>query len=450
MARPTRRSRHTTRRSPAALLSLVAISLVASACSALLGPNVDTAAEDAGTADVVDDTPVFNPRDTDVPLAGDGGARSGNTNDVVVTNSEGIAATDGTVQNAAGIWPTDWTRTTIDMQSLAVGLGGSDTRDGIPPIDRPLFETVTQASKWLATDEPGALVRFNDEARFYPLSILTRHEIVNDRFGDVPIAVTFCPLCNTALAFDRRVDGEVLRFGVSGLLRQSDLVMWDDRTNSLWQQITGRSIVGDYAGTQLDFASTAIVSFGQFAADFPDGRSLSRETGFSISYGANPYEGYSSSNGPIGAFFEGEADPRLAALERVVGVSAGDDGDLTDAAYAFARIQTERAINDEVGGVPVAILWSGDTTDALDESRVAIGDPIGTALALDPVVDGQRLTFDANEDGTFVDAETGTQWTVLGRALDGPLAGEQLDTVTHRNEFWFAWAAFFPEGELRE
>ncbi len=429
---------------------LLAVSLVASACSALLGPDVPTAAEEAGTADINDETPLFNPRDSDVPLSLAGGVEAGNTDDIVVSNGDGIGATDGSVQRAAGTWPTDWSRITIDPQSLAVGLGGSDTRDGIPPIDRPLFETVTQASQWLAADEPGALVQVNGEARFYPLSILTRHEIVNDRFGEVPIAVTFCPLCNTALAFDRRVDGEVLRFGVSGLLRNSDLVMWDDRTNSLWQQINGRGIVGEYAGTQLEFASTAIVSFEQFAADFPDGRSLSRETGFGIGYGANPYEGYSSSNGPIGAFFNGEPDPRLAALERVIGVSTGDAGNQTDAAYAFARIQTERAINDEVGGIPVVLLWGGETTDALDASRVAIGDPVGTAVALDPVVDGERLTFTANAGGTFTDAETGTQWSVLGRALDGPLAGEQLATITHRNEFWFAWAAFFPDGELRQ
>lgn len=103
----------------------------------------------------------------------------------------------------------------------------------------PTPSATTAPCAWLEDREPGALVQFNDEVRFYPLSILTRHEIVNDRYGDVPVAVTFCPLCNTALTFDRRVDGEVLRFGVSGLLRKSDLVMWDDATTSLWQQITG-------------------------------------------------------------------------------------------------------------------------------------------------------------------------------------------------------------------
>ena len=429
---------------------VVVFALTASACSALLGPDIETAAEEAGTTDVEDNTPLFNPLDTAAPFSLDGGVESGNTSDIVVTNSDGIGATDGSVQRAAAIWPTDWSRVTVDPLSIAVGLGGSDTRDGIPPIDRPLFETVTQTSKWISADEPGALVRVDGEARFYPLAILTRHEIVNDRFGDVPVAVTYCPLCNTALAFDRRVDGQVLRFGVSGLLRQSDLVMWDDQTNSLWQQITGRGIVGEFAGTQLELVSTAIVSFGQFAEDFPDGLSLSRETGFSIAYGANPYEGYSSSNGPIGAFFAGEADPRLPALERVVGVSTGDPTEPTDAAYAFARIQTERAINDEVGDQPVVILWSGETTDALDTSRIATGDPVGTAVALNPVVNDERLTFTANADGTFTDDETGSIWSVLGRGLDGPLAGEQLDTVTHRNEFWFAWAAFFPDGELRQ
>lgn len=345
---------------------------------------------------------------------------------------------------ASGSWATDWSKATVPLGELAAGLRGSDTRDGIPPIDNPVFESVGDASSWLTPNEPGALVSVEDDVRFYALSILTRHEIVNDIFGDVPVAVTYCPLCNTALAFDRRVDGEVLRFGVSGLLRKSDLVMWDDLTDSLWQQITGEAIVGAFAGTYLEPMSTSIVSFRDFAETHPDGLSLSRDTGFGATYGANPYTGYSSLDAPILNFFADEVDDRLPALERVVAV--GLDG--LPVAFPFSVLEIERVVNAEVGGTPIAVFWGGATLDALDATRIADSQQVGSGIAYDRTVDGRVLTFTANGDDTFADAETGSTWNLLGRAISGELAGSQLTTAPHRNEFWFAFAGFFPDGEV--
>ena len=343
-------------------------------------------------------------------------------------------------------WPTDWSRRTVeDWDEFLAGLQSSDPRDGIPPIDTPIFETVSLASEWLAPSEPGALVQVNGEARFYPLSIMTAHEIVNDAFGDVPVTVTFCPLCNTALAFDRRVNGEVLDFGVSGLLRNSDLVMWDRQTTSLWQQITGESVIGQFAGAELAPLPTSIVSFSQFAENFPDGLSLAAESGRGRnSYGINPYQGYSSSQSPF--LFQGEIDERIPALSRVVGVTQGD----AIAAYSFERLQAESVVNDEVAGVPLVIFHGGLTNDALDQGLIAVSDNIGSGVALDPVVDGETLTFTANGDSTFTDDQTGSTWSIIGIATDGELAGTQLGPIEHRNEFWFAWQAFFGADNLRE
>ena len=357
--------------------------------------------------------------------------------------AEARKALEPTLAFVSEDWPTDWTNRTVDLDELILGVSATQPRDAIPPIDEPVYESVSEAAGWLEDGQPGALVQIDGEARFYPLAIMTRHEIVNDDIAGVPVAITYCPLCNTALAFDRRVGGDTLRFGVSGILRNSDLVMWDDRTVSLWQQITGEAIVGDYAGSELSPLSTAIVGFGDFAENFPGGLSLSRDTGFDVDYGINRYELYSSRITPLFPV-EGERDSRFPALERVVGVSVGE----AHKAYPFSMLSSVGAVNDTVGETPVAVLWgSSDTLDPLNETDISASDTIGTAVAFDPVVDETRLTFDPRDEG-FVDRQTGSTWTVLGRSTDGPLAGTQLEVVQHRNEFWFAWTAFFPDGDV--
>ena len=445
---------------------ILALALLATACSSELVDEIAGVADDSTEAEVVEESSgnttaptVAEAQDVEEPIVVEGPTTT------LVPPLEGPFSTDGgaftaDIDQASLIieedpdraavanltFPTDWTRRTIDgYDELLSGLGGNDPRDGIPPIDTPIFESPALASEWLAPSEPGALVQFNGEARFYPLSILTRHEIVNDAFGDIPIAVTYCPLCNTAIAFDRRIDGEVIRLGVSGLLRNSDLVMWDDATTSLWQQVTGEAIAGEFAGLKLESVPTSIVSFRQFAENFPEGGSLAGESARGRSeYGANPYVGYSSSQRPF--LFDGTLDGRLPALSRVVGVSDGD----TSAAYSFAQAVSLGVINDEVDGRPIVVLAGGDTNDALDSGLISGSQPIGTAIAHDPVVDGQTLTFTANGDETFTDEQTGSTWNVLGRATDGELAGTRLAPITHQNEFWFAWQAFFGADTLRE
>ncbi len=436
------------RRSRKFLLTTFAAAVIAAGCSSssTATSSPDQAEPDesgqvaASLCESTDNSPAFDPLASDSPWDLDGGVSTGNTDIEVTVTENARELLDGRVQNTVEGWNTNWDIATVDIGEI---IGGGPPRDGIPPIDQPMFETVAQGCEWLAGNEPGALVQLDDEARFYPLSILTRHEIVNDRIGDVPVAVTFCPLCNTALAFDRRVDGEVRRFGVSGLLRNSDMVMWDDTTESMWQQITGEAIAGEAAGTRLEVLNTSIVSFEQFSASFPEGRSLSRETGFGIDYGANPYGGYSSSGRPF--LFDGEIDQRIPALERVVAVTVGE----TSRAYPFSQLPQGTVLTDEIDDTSVVIWRSGNTADALDNGTIADSNSIGSAVVFSPVVDGQTLTFTANGDGTFSDSD-GSTWDELGLAIDGPNKGIRLETVRHTNEFWFAWAAFFPDGELYE
>ena len=336
-------------------------------------------------------------------------------------------------------WETDWERRTIDTDELLIGIFAPDPRDVIRPIDDPLFEEVASIGDRLQPQEPGAVLEVDGDARFYPLRIMTAHEIVNDEIGGIPVAVTYCPLCNTAAVFDRRVQGTVLRFGVSGLLRKSDLVMWDSATQSLWQQITGEGIVGRFAGTQLEFLPSALVRWEDFRTEHPEGLVLALDQGLpGYNYGRNPYEGYSSRPTPFG-FFQDDPDPRYPALERVVGIRVG----AATKAYPFSVIAEERTVNDVVDGVPVVVFWGAeDTADALDAGQVADGQGIGTGIALSRMVDGQTLTFVAVDDTTFRDKETGTRWNLLGTAVEGPLLGHELGIVVHQNEFWFAWSAF--------
>ena len=344
-------------------------------------------------------------------------------------------------------WETDFSTASIDLNELAVGIRTLDPRDAIPPIDDPGFESVAEADEWLEDDEPGLLVDVEDITRFYPIRILHRHEIVNDVIGDTSVAVTYCPLCNTGIAFDRTLNGEVHRFGVSGLLRNSDLVMWDSITQSLWQQITGEAIVGELTGTRLKPLSSGIVRWADFRDNNPGSDVLSRDQGFGIPYGANPYVAYSSRNAPIGGFFSAELDDRFPALERVVGITVDEN----DKGYPFSTLSDVRVVNDELSGQSIAVFWGApSTTDALDSFDVASGTGIGTGVVFDPVVDGQSLTFESPEVDVFVDTETGSTWTLQGLAVEGPLAGTELELLPHRNEFWFAFAAFFPDAAVYE
>lgn len=333
-------------------------------------------------------------------------------------------------------WNTDFTRHAVPYEELLALL---PTRDGIPAIDNPVFISTDEAADWLADVEPVIAFEANGDARAYPLQILTWHEIVNDTVGDIPVSVTFCPLCNSAVVFDRRLDGQVYDFGTSGWLRHSDLVMYDRQTESLWQQFTGEGIVGELAGEQLTLLPSSIVSFADFRQAFPEGQILSRDTGYRRDYGQNPYPGYDAIGQNPFAFI-GELDGRLAAMERVITVSPGD----VDVAYPLTELVERGVINDTQGGQDLVVFHTGGTASALDTPIIAIGADVGATGVFDPNLNGQKLTF-SKEGDKIVDDRTGSTWNILGQAIDGPLTGEALTPIVHFDHFWFSWAAFRPD-----
>ena len=331
-------------------------------------------------------------------------------------------------------WRTDFSKRSVPLSEIR---SGGPPKDGIPAIDRPRFESVRKADRWLEDREPVIVYEHDGDARAYPLQILIWHEIANDRVGGRPVAITFCPLCNTAIAFDRRVGDRVLDFGTTGKLRHSDLVMYDRQTESWWQQATGEAIVGEWTGTRLEFLPAPTVTWREFKRAHPKGRVLSRETGHERPYGRNPYRGYDTKR-PI--FPVPSEDDRLPMMARVVIVQAGDSA----VAYPLERLAEERAVNHAVGSQPIVVFYEEGTRSALDAAQIADSRAIGSGVAYRRSVDGRVLTFRAGAGGLFVDAETGSTWDLGGRAVAGPLAGKRLGPAVHFIPFWFAWAAFEP------
>jgi hypothetical protein len=337
-------------------------------------------------------------------------------------------------------WKTDFTRHSVPLREF---ISGGPPRDGIPPIDRPRFVSTAAAAKSLDAREPVLSVEIAGRARAYPHQVLIWHEIVNDTLAGRPIAVSYCPLCNSSLVFDRRVDGRVLRFGTTGNLRHSDLVMWDRQTETWWQQLTGEAVVGKLTGTRLNVLPSQTLSFADFRARFRDGEVLSRDTGFDRDYGRNPYEGYDKPDEQPFLLSQ-DADRRLPPKEHVLSLIRGEAATVVP----FSALERDPAIELHAAGDPVVVLFKRGVRSALDSGVIADSRDIGTAAAFDRRIGGRTLSLTPSGAGGFRDRETGSTWDITGSATAGPLAGKRLRPVRHDVQFWFAVAAFLPDANI--
>jgi len=360
-----------------------------------------------------------------------------------------LLAACGGVQELPGqeTWETDFTKRTVDLDEI---ISGGPPKDGIPAIDNPKFISADEADDFLEDDEPVAVVRRNGVAKAYPIQILIYHEIVNDAVGGDPISVTYCPLCNTTLAFDRRFEGDVLDFGTTGRLRHSDLVMYDRQTETWWQQATGEGIVGEHAGKQLTFVSSPVMRWEDVKEQLSGVQVLSRDTGhgrYSDWYGQNPYEGYDRRSGPMAWAFKISVPDQLPRMERVVALY--EDGESW--AVGFSDLREERVAHLEVGDKDVVVFFTPETVSSVDARRIADSRAVGSSAVYERAVDGRRLTFEpTRKSGEYRDEETGSTWNFAGVATQGELEGTQLVEVPHGNHFWFAWVAFRPETKVWE
>ena len=257
-------------------------------------------------------------------------------------------------------WPeTDFGKSSISLEDVR---SGGPPRDGIPSIDNPQFKPAGAITD-IGPKEPVISVELNGTVRAYPIRVMMWHEIVNDRIGDLPIAVTYCPLCNASLVFDRRVNGRELTFGTSGLLRHSDMVMYDRQTDSLWQQYTGEAIVGEFTGTKLEPLASRLESFEKFQSRHAGGKVLIPNNPKARRYGRNPYVDYDSARAPF--LYMGRYDEGIPPLARVVAIG--------DQAWPLKDIRKNGPVH--VDGMVIA--WSKGQNSALDRSTIRYGRDVG-------------------------------------------------------------------------
>jgi hypothetical protein len=306
-------------------------------------------------------------------------------------------------------------------------VSGGPPPDGIPSIDNPKFTTVQEADEILEDSDLVIGVNINGDIRAYPLQILVWHEIVNDYVGGVPVAVTYCPLCFTNQVFNRTLEDGSVEFGTSGELYNSNLVMYDRTSKSLWSQALAQSIVGKYAGVKLERIPFDVAYWKEWKELYPESRVLSRDTGSSRPYGVDPYGDYYTN--PDVLFPISNRDDRVGLKQIVIGLE--NQGEYM--AYKLQDIENSKVINDNVNGRPIALF-------SLYPFMVR---------EYDPIVDGQTLQFEYNQrNHNFIDKQTGSQWNFDGLAVNGTMKGKQLELMPYDEGFWFEWVAFHPQTDV--
>jgi hypothetical protein len=384
------------------------------------------------------------PGATDDGDADSGPTTAGNGAPTTSADSETEPLPEGGASALDDMTDTSFPEPLVDPEEI---ISGGPPPDGIPPIEDPQFVTVDEADEWIGAEEPVIYLEMNDEVHAYPVQILIWHEIVNDTVGGVPVAVTYCPLCNSAVSYRREIRGETTTFGTSGRLFASALVMYDRATESLWTHYDGRAVVGVLTGETLEPISSPLLGWSDFKTAFPKSLVLDRNaTGASRPYGENPYAGYDNADSqPF--LFRGSVDDRAAAKQRVVGVAV----DSAARAWSLDALAdgAATATNDKVGETPVVIFWKAGQASALEADRVVSGRDIGSVGVFSPVVDGEPLTFTVEGD-SFVDEQTSSVWDITGTAVNGELAGASLEQIHHLDTFWFAWSTYQPETDFVE
>jgi hypothetical protein len=314
-------------------------------------------------------------------------------------------------------------------------VNGGPGRDGIPALNRPATVTAGAADQFLAPDALVVGVSLGGQSRAYPHNVLWWHEIVNDELGGRPITVSYCPLTGSGMAYDPVIGGQSLSFGVSGLLFDNNLVLFDRGTESLWSQMRTQGVCGNFAGTPAPLIPVTQSTWEGWRALHPETSVVSFNTGFSRNYNQYPYGTYDQLGDNSLLFPQSFIDARRPMKELVLGINQGG----TARAYPYGILGERAAVNDAVGGRAVLVVFDRRTE---------------MAVAFEREVAGRRLSFQAVEAEAFPfhlrDSETGTLWNLTGTAVSGPQAGSRINQLATYSAMWFAWASFNRNTELFE
>jgi len=299
--------------------------------------------------------------------------------------------------------------------------GGGPPKDGIPSIDNPVFTNI-QDSNFMSDSDTVIGLEINGEAKAYPIFILVWHEIVNDRLGNTPVSITYCPLCYTSQVFERIIDNQEVEFGTSGKLYNSNLLMYDRLTESYWSQALGIAVKGELAGHSLDMIPFDVITWGDWKKLHPNTLVLTTDTGYIRSYATDPYGSYYTE--PRIMFPVEHSDDRMNPKEIILGFNKNE----IYKAYKQNDIESKIIVNDSIGETPVMLvsLFS-------ENSR-----------AFERIVDDKILDFIYTDD-KILDTQTNSEWNYDGLSISGEHEGKQLERMAIEPRFWFAWIAFHPE-----
>jgi hypothetical protein len=348
------------------------------------------------------------------------------------TSLLGIDSTQSQIASYSGQNNSGATTQIVPLDQI---VSGGPPRDGIPSIDNPKFVSSEEASSnFLQGSDLVIGLEINGDMRAYPLKILVWHEIVNDDVGGTPVAVTYCPLCFTSQVFNRTVDGQVVEFGTSGKLYNSNLVMYDRTSESLWSQAMAKGIVGKHAGKDLERIPFDVAAWNEWKKLHPESKVLSTDTGFGRPYGVDPYGTYYTE--PNILFPVSHKDDRLGPKEIVIGLEDNDN----HKAYRISDTENKKVVNDAIGNKQIALV-------SLEPFMVRVFDRSIQLDSSGSQVTTLQLDYESSSD-LLVDKETGTKWNFDGKAVEGRMNGKLLTRLPLDEGFWFSWVAFHPDTEV--
>ncbi len=343
-------------------------------------------------------------------------------------------------------WKTDTTRHTPDFNELTIVAA----KDELRTLDFPLFISKTDSLYNYYEFEPAIVLSFGNEHRAYPLSVLTLYELSNDTIGGKNVMVTFCPMCNAAMVYNRQLktktDEQLLTFGISGLLLHNDMVMYDRETESWWMQIAGEGIAGKYSSAGLRMLPAMLISVKDFFDRFPDGKILSPEAlnTYLATHKHRPFYHLEHGSKLSHKYYLPEkTGQRLPPLEHVLDVHLLD----YDRIYPYSTIAKLQVINTTAGQTDVVIFYHSETVSVLDRDNLSKSRHTGSATAFNRQLNGKVYTFRKSGD-CFTDDQTNSRWDITGYCREGALAGQQLEMLPHSNHFAFAYLAFYPDVEI--